>query len=154
MGTKCRRVHKEKTSWRAVTSPLDSDPIWPYISHMNKTQQHLSIPENRINYSFHFLDNFSYEFVDYKKCYDAIAKWSDNLDTSESHFWCTNKTAPECHFRKTIYNSFRTNQQKRWAVDNYAAWLTGETKLTKQTSLTSPTSNETFLSCFVCYPRC
>ena len=37
MGTKCRRVHKEKTSWRAVTSPLDSDPIWPYISHMNKT---------------------------------------------------------------------------------------------------------------------
>ena len=87
MGTKCRRVHKEKTSWRAVTSPLDSDPIWPYISHMNKkTQQHLSIPENRINYSFHFLDNFSYEFVDYKKCYDAIAKWSDKLDTSESHF--------------------------------------------------------------------
>ena len=37
MGTKCRRVHKEKTSWRAVTSPLDSDPIWPYIGHMNKT---------------------------------------------------------------------------------------------------------------------
>ena len=25
-------------------------------------------------------------FVDYKKCYDAIAKWSDNLDTSESHY--------------------------------------------------------------------
>ena len=37
MGTKCRRVHKEKTSWRAVTSPLDLDPIWPYIGHMNKT---------------------------------------------------------------------------------------------------------------------
>ena len=37
MGTKCRRVHKEKTSWRAVTSPLDFDPIWPYIGHMNKT---------------------------------------------------------------------------------------------------------------------
>ena len=37
MATKCRRVHKEKTSWRAVTSPLDSDPIWPYIGHMNKT---------------------------------------------------------------------------------------------------------------------
>ena len=37
MGTKCRRVHKEKTSWRAVTSLLDSDPIWPYIGHMNKT---------------------------------------------------------------------------------------------------------------------
>ena len=37
MGTKCRRVHKEKTSWRAVTSPLDLDLIWPYIGHMNKT---------------------------------------------------------------------------------------------------------------------
>ena len=37
MATKCRRVHKEKTSWRAVTSPLDSDPIWPYIGHMKKT---------------------------------------------------------------------------------------------------------------------
>ena len=81
----CWRKVKDKTSWRAVTCPLDSDPIWPYISHMNKkTQQHLSIPENRINYSFHFLDNFGYEFVDYKKCYDAIAKWSDKLDTSES----------------------------------------------------------------------
>jgi len=52
-----------------------------------KVAKHLSIPENRINYSFYFLDNFGYEFVDYKKCYDAIAKWSDNLDTSESHFW-------------------------------------------------------------------
>ena len=51
-----------------------------------KLQQHLSIPENRINYSFHFLDEFSPEFVDYKKCYDKIAEWSDKLDTSESHF--------------------------------------------------------------------
>ena len=54
-----------------------------------KVAKHLSIPENRINYSFYFLDNFGYEFVDYKKCYDAIAKWSDKLDTSESHFWWT-----------------------------------------------------------------
>ena len=52
-----------------------------------KVAQHLSIPENRINYSFHFLDEFGPDFVDYKKCYDAIAKWSDKLDTSESHFW-------------------------------------------------------------------
>ena len=51
-----------------------------------KVAKHLSIPENRINYSFYFLDNFDYEFVDYKKCYDAIAKWSDKLDTSEAHF--------------------------------------------------------------------
>ena len=56
-----------------------------------KVAKHLSIPENRINYSFYFLDNFGYEFVDYKKCYDAIAKWSDNLDTSESHYWWTQR---------------------------------------------------------------
>ena len=37
MATKCRRVHKEKTSWQGGTNPLDSDPIWPYIGHMNKT---------------------------------------------------------------------------------------------------------------------
>ena len=49
-------------------------------------ERHLSIPENRINYSFHFLDNFNDTFVDYKKCYDAIAKWSDKLDTSEAHY--------------------------------------------------------------------
>ena len=53
---------------------------------MTKVQQHLSIPENRIEYAFYFLDNFNHEFVDLRKCYDAIAKWSDALDTSESHY--------------------------------------------------------------------
>ena len=48
--------------------------------------RHLSVPENRINYAFYFLYNFSYEFVDYKKCYNAIAKWTDQLDTSEAHY--------------------------------------------------------------------
>ena len=66
-----------------------------------KVAKHLSIPENRINYSFHFLDNFGSDFVDYKKCYDAIAKWSDITMTLPNH-----------------------------------------------------TSDETFLPCFVCYPRC
>ena len=47
MATKCRRVHKEKTSWRAVTIPLDSDPIWPYIGHM----------ENKANMFLHRLPN-------------------------------------------------------------------------------------------------
>ena len=53
-----------------------------------KVAKHLSIPENRINYSFHFLSHWDSDspFVDYKKCYDAIAKWSENLDTSESHY--------------------------------------------------------------------
>ena len=55
--------------------------------------RHLAVPENLINYAFHFLYNFSYEFVDYKKCYNAIAKWTDQLDTSES-VSCTHLTLP------------------------------------------------------------
>ena len=52
----------------------------------NKVVKHLSIPENRINYAFHFLYNFGPDFVEYKKCYDSIANWSDKLDTSEAHY--------------------------------------------------------------------
>jgi len=51
-----------------------------------KVAHHLSIPENRINYCFHFLDNYNDTFVDYSKCYNAIAEWSDKLDTSEAHY--------------------------------------------------------------------
>ena len=51
-----------------------------------KLKHHLSIPENRLMYAFDFLLNHGPDFVDYKKCYDAISKWSDQLDTSESHY--------------------------------------------------------------------
>ena len=51
-----------------------------------KVQQHLSIPENRINYVLKFLNDFPPEFIEYKKCYDAIDVWYDKLDTSEAHF--------------------------------------------------------------------
>ena len=67
------------------TYPLFSE-LDKMTNARNKVVQHLSIPENRINYSFYFLDNFGYEFVDYKNCYDAIAKWSEQLDTSEAHY--------------------------------------------------------------------
>ena len=86
-----------------------------------KVAKHLSIPENRINYSFHFLDNFSYEFVDYKKCYDAIAKWSDNLDTSESHYWWN-----------THLLSFKDDGWK--SLTDYHLQLNGLLSSTKQTS--------------------
>ena len=48
--------------------------------------RHLTIPENRLNYAFHFLYEFGLDFVDYKKCYDSISKWTDQLDTSEAHY--------------------------------------------------------------------
>ena len=65
---------------------FDSPEAYGSWTMMTKVQQHLSIPENRIEYAFYFLDNFNHEFVDFRKCYDAIAKWSDALDTSESHY--------------------------------------------------------------------
>lgn len=51
-----------------------------------KLKHHLSIPENRLRYAFDFLLNYGPDFVDYKKCYDKIAEWSDKLDTSEAHY--------------------------------------------------------------------
>ena len=51
-----------------------------------KVKQHLSVPENRLKYAFEFLLNYSPDFVDYSKCYNAIAVWSDKLDTSEAHY--------------------------------------------------------------------
>ena len=86
-----------------------------------KVAKHLSIPENRINYSFYFLDNFDYEFVDYKKCYDAIAKWSDKLDTSEAHFWWNTHSL-----------SFKDDGWK--SLTDYHLQLNGLLSSTKQTS--------------------
>jgi len=51
-----------------------------------KLKQHLSVPENRLRYAFDFLLNHGPDFVDYSKCYNAIAEWSDKLDTSEAHY--------------------------------------------------------------------
>ena len=65
---------------------LDQTTSETNSQNQTKIEKHLSIPENRINYSFYFLHNFDTDFVDYKKCYDAISKWSDKLDTSESHY--------------------------------------------------------------------
>ena len=93
-----------------------------------KVAKHLSIPENRINYSFYFLDNFGYEFVDYKKCYDAIAKWSDNLDTSESHFWWN-----------THLLSFKDDGWK--SLTDYHLQLNGLLLLTRHTSNEHHNSN-------------
>jgi len=47
---------------------------------------HLSIPENRIKYTFQFLNDFGDDAETRKKCYDKIAEWSDKLDTSEAHY--------------------------------------------------------------------
>ena len=57
-----------------------------------KIDAHLAQPETRIKYAFQFLDDHGFDPEDdYSeevrvKCYNGIAKYSDNLDTSESQF--------------------------------------------------------------------
>jgi hypothetical protein len=46
----------------------------------------LSQPETRIGYAFEFMNDFADEEDTRRKCYNAIAKWSDKLDWSESHY--------------------------------------------------------------------
>ena len=48
----------------------------------------LAQPENRIKYCFEFLNTYVADGDEgmAKKCYDGIAKYSDNLDWSECHF--------------------------------------------------------------------
>ena len=51
-----------------------------------KLERILAQPEERIKYAFQFLSDFGDEEESRVKCYNAIAKWSDKLDTSEAHY--------------------------------------------------------------------
>jgi len=51
-----------------------------------KLDRILSQPETRIGYAFEFMNDFADEEDTRRKCYNAIAKWSDKLDWSESHY--------------------------------------------------------------------
>ena len=46
----------------------------------------LSQPETRIKYAFEFMNDFADEEDTHRKCYNAIATWSDKLDWSEAHY--------------------------------------------------------------------
>jgi hypothetical protein len=46
----------------------------------------LSQPETRIKYAFEFMNDFADEEDTRRKCYNAIATWSDKLDWSEAHY--------------------------------------------------------------------
>jgi hypothetical protein len=51
-----------------------------------KLERILAQPEERIKYAFQFLSDFGDEEESRVKCYNAIAKWSDKLDTCEAHY--------------------------------------------------------------------
>jgi hypothetical protein len=66
--------------------------MFAYNQQMTKQKAELdrvlSHPEQRIKHCFHFLTSFAHgqDELMAKKCYDGIAKYSDQLDYSESHF--------------------------------------------------------------------
>ena len=57
-----------------------------------KLERILAQPEERIKYAFVFLDDHGFDSEDdyaeevRVKCYNGIAKYSEQLDTSESHY--------------------------------------------------------------------
>lgn len=59
-----------------------------YNERQAKYQQHMSHAENPIRYCFQFLNGYvaAGDAMMAAKCYDGIAKYSDQLDYSEAHF--------------------------------------------------------------------
>ena len=65
-------------------------------AHERKQQQLAKItPEQRIKYAFEFLTMYIADGDEMMKakCYAGIAKYSDLLETSESHFWIMDDSA-------------------------------------------------------------
>ncbi|WJZ48208.1 hypothetical protein [Synechococcus phage DSL-LC02] len=64
--------------------------MFAYNSYQERKQQQLAAiaPELRIKYCFEFLKGYVADGDEgmSKKCYDGIAKYSELLDTSESHY--------------------------------------------------------------------
>jgi hypothetical protein len=64
--------------------------MFAYNNYQERKQQQLAkiTPEQRIKYCFEFLTGYvadgDAEMT--AKCYNAIAKYSDQLDTSEAHY--------------------------------------------------------------------
>jgi len=74
------------------TMSIEDREMFAYNSAYEKQQAELkrilSHPEQRIKYAFEFLKGYIADSDDQMKakCYDAISKYSELLDTSEAHF--------------------------------------------------------------------
>jgi len=64
--------------------------MFAYNAALQRKQETLAkiTPEQRIKYAFEFLKGYIADGDEQMtaKCYNAIAKYSDQLDTSEAHF--------------------------------------------------------------------
>ena len=70
------------------TVSIEDREMFAYNKRHNDLQKHLAQPENCIRYAFEFLKGYISDGDDLMKakCYDGIAKYSELLDYSESHF--------------------------------------------------------------------
>jgi len=69
---------------------IEDREMFAYNAAYQRKQQQLAAiaPELRIKYCFEFLKGYLADGDDQMvaKCYNGIAKYSDQLDTSEAHF--------------------------------------------------------------------
>jgi len=73
---------------RYHTVSIEDREMFAYNKQYNERQRILSHPELRIRYAFEFLQGYIQDGDDQMKakCYNGIAKYSAQLDTSEAHF--------------------------------------------------------------------
>ena len=67
---------------------IEDREMFAYNAAYNERQRILSHPELRIRYAIEFLNDYVAEGDEgmKAKCYDGIAKYSEQLDWSEAHF--------------------------------------------------------------------
>lgn len=74
----------------ASTMSFADREMFAYNSYRERQQRKLDAiaPELRIKYCFEFLKSYIQDCDDEmkKRCYDGIAKYTDKLDYSESHY--------------------------------------------------------------------
>jgi IS1 family transposase len=72
------------------TMSIEDREMFAYNAAYQRKQQQLAkiTPEQRIKYAFEFLKDYlqDCDAQMVAKCYDAIAKYSEQLDYSEAHF--------------------------------------------------------------------
>ena len=88
MGTKCRRVHKEKTSWQGGTLPVEITPDLCNDTIMNKTTMLDSQATSAAIYKQLFTDSewdaISSAMKDYADYGDEEANIADSIDAKIS----------------------------------------------------------------------
>ena len=84
------KIPREETSPMFHQMSFEDREMFAYNSYQERKRQQLEAiaPELRIKYCFEFLKGYVADRDQEmsKRCYDGIAKYSELLDWSESHF--------------------------------------------------------------------